>query len=129
MAKKKAESKPLKSVDLAKLFPGKAEDPATVPDWYDYDKKLPAGDLFEVTFSPVERWKLGLQGFEIHGLPRSLRVGSRGSVEIDRDTCIKMICTLLKPGDVNLEDVDCYVSERKAEKKEKAEKEPAAEES
>lgn len=124
MAKKQKEKKdapPLKSVNLAKLFPrpedGRKED---IPSWYDYDKKLPAGDFFEVTFSPVERWKIGLRGFEIHGLDRSKTIGRNSGQEISRIECIAMIKTLLKPGDIELEDVSCFISERKAAKQEKA---------
>ena len=98
------------AIDLAKVFKlNKAQkqklEEEGVEGLFDYNKKLPKGAGFIARFSPVEPWKIGLQGFSIHGLERSLHVTRQADVILNRKQAVAMVKTLLKPGDVELEDV------------------------
>ena len=119
MAKKKTVQKggDNVTVDLADLFKLTAakqkklaeEGVEAIDKLFDYGKTLPKGGRFIARFAPVERWKIGLQGFNIHGLERSLQVTRHADVYLSRAQAIKMIKTLLKPGDAELEDVRLFI--------------------
>lgn len=118
-SKKAIDVKSYKSIDLEKLFKEKelkdGEERKAIDELFDYDKKLPAGVLFGARFDPVENWKIGLQGFNIHGLERSKTVTTAGDVALTRNETICMIKTLLKPGDADLGDVKLFILQEKAE--------------
>lgn len=71
------------------------------------DSALPAGDSFTIQFTPFERYKYALSGFDIWGLERSRRVTEAPEL-IDRNAAIRAIETLLKPGEIGLGDVSLF---------------------
>jgi len=105
-----------KRVDLAKLFKVQKSKEgfkaSEVGDLFNYDKKLPAGEGFLARFAPVQPWKKGLQGFSIFGFERTIQVNRKGEQLLTRAQTIQLVKQLLKPGDIDLEDVEVYHADK-----------------